>query len=107
MSKERICTVRVEIPAPLRLLTHTTADLTFELPTPVTQRSLIAAIEQKYPMLRGTLRDPQTDQRRAYIRFFADCEDISHGGLDQPLPAAVTTGDAAFLIVGAVSGGTI
>jgi hypothetical protein len=76
-----------------------------EVPRPVTQQSVLDALESQYPMLRGTVRDPGTRQRRAFIRFFACEEDLSHEAPDAPLPEPVASGKEPFLIVGAIAGG--
>lgn len=97
--------IRVELPHHLRTLARLDGDLVIEVAAPVTQRTLIDAIETRYPMLRGTIRDQATRQRRAYVRFFACEQDISHDSPDAPLPDAVATGREPFLVVGAMSGG--
>ena len=99
--------VRVELPFHLRKLAHVDGEVSLDVAAAgaTTQRALVDAIEARYPMLRGTIRDYATDQRRAYLRFFACCEDVSFGGLDQALPEAVLAGREPFMIVGALSGG--
>lgn len=97
--------IRVELPHHLRTLARLDGDLTIEVAAPVTQRTLIDAIEARFPMLRGTIRDHATQQRRAYVRFFACEEDLSHQSPDLPLPEAVREGREPFLVVGAMSGG--
>ena len=79
--------------------------MTLEIEGQVTQRSVLDALEERYPMLRGTLRDQVTQQRRAFVRFFACEEDLSHETPDAPLPDAVATGKEPFLVVGAIAGG--
>ena len=97
--------IRVILPAHLRTLARTGSEITIDLKAPVTQRSIIDAIEARYPMLRGTIRDQVTQQRRAFLRFFACEEDLSHEVPDTPLPAAVACGAEPFMIVGAIAGG--
>lgn len=97
--------IRVELPQHLRTLAGVGREVTLEVHAPVTQRTLIDAIEARYPMLRGTIRDYSTDRRRAFLRFFACEEDLSHEPPDTPLPAAVVSGAEPFLIVGALAGG--
>jgi hypothetical protein len=101
--------VRVVIPAPLRTLARVNGDLTIDAAADssgrVTQRALLDAIEERYPMLRGTLRDHATQKRRAYVRFYACQEDLSHEAPDTPLPDAVAEGKEPFLVVGALAGG--
>jgi hypothetical protein len=93
------------LPAHLRNLSRTGSELLLEVPPPVTQRSVLDALEAKYPSLQGTLRDHVTKQRRPFIRFFAAEQDISHEPPDTPLPEAVISGAEPFLIVGAIAGG--
>jgi sulfur-carrier protein len=97
--------IRVELPQHLRTLAGVGREVTLEVCAPATQRSLIDAIEASYPMLRGTIRDYSTDRRRAFLRFFACEEDLSHELPDAPLPDAVVSGAEPFLIVGALAGG--
>jgi sulfur-carrier protein len=97
--------IRVVLPAHLRTLARVGGEVTLEVADPVTQRSVIDALEAHYPMLRGTIRDQVTQQRRAFVRFFACEQDLSHESPDAPLPDAVTTGAEPFLIVGAMAGG--
>jgi molybdopterin converting factor small subunit len=98
--------IRVVLPAHLRNLARAPAsEVTLEVQGPVTQRSVLDALEARYPMLRGTLRDHVTQERRAFIRFFACSEDLSHESPDAPLPDAVASGAEPFLIVGAIAGG--
>ena len=98
-------TVRVELPAHLRILAQVTGEVQLEGAGVVTQRSLLDALEQEYPMLRGSIRDHTTRERRAFLRFFACQQDISHQSPDAPLPDSVVAGQEPFLIVGAVAGG--
>jgi len=97
--------IRVVLPAHLRTLARVERELKLEVEGPVTQRSILDAVEARYPMLRGTIRDQATRQRRAFVRFFACEEDLSQDSPDDPLPEAVATGVEPFLIVGAMAGG--
>jgi sulfur-carrier protein len=97
--------IRVVLPAHLRVLSHTDHEVKLEVAGQPTQRVLLDALEARYPMLRGTIRDHVTGQRRAFIRFFACEQDLSHELPDAPLPDAVATGSEPFLIVGAMAGG--
>ncbi len=97
--------IRVVIPHHLRTLARTTAEVTLEVEGPVTQRAILDALEAQYPMLRGTIRDHVTQQRRPFLRFFACKEDLSHDSPDTPLPDAVATGAEPFMIIGAIAGG--
>jgi hypothetical protein len=97
--------IRVVLPAHLRTLAHLGLEVEVEVSGPPTQRSLIDALEASYPMLQGTIRDPVTHDRRAFVRFFACEEDLSHESPDAPLPAAVVTGAEPFFVVGAMAGG--
>jgi molybdopterin synthase sulfur carrier subunit len=97
--------IRVVLPAHLRELARVTGEVTLEVPAPVTQRSVLDALEAAYPMLRGTIRDRVTQRRRPLLRFFACETDLSHEGLDEPLPEAVVAGKEPFLVVGAIAGG--
>ena len=97
--------IRVVLPAHLRTLAKIEGELLLEVTVPLTQRCLIDALEKKFPMLRGTMRDHISQQRRSYLRFFACQEDVSHESLDAALPPAVVSGQEPFLIVGSVAGG--
>ncbi len=97
--------IRVVLPAHLRTLAQVKGKVMLEVEGPVTQRSILDALEAQYPMLRGTIRDHVTQQRRSFIRFFACGQDWSHESPDAPLPDAVATGVKPFLIVGAIAGG--
>lgn len=97
--------IRVELPYHLRRLAGVGAEVTLELEGPATQRSVLDALEARYPVLCGTVRDHVTHQRRPYLRFFACEQDLSHDPPDAPLPDAVASGAEPFLIIGAVSGG--
>ena len=97
--------IRVAIPGHLRTLAHIDGEVKLEIAGEVTQRSVLDALEGAYPMLRGTIRDHVTQQRRPFLRFFACSEDLSHESPDAPLPAAVASGAEPFLILGAIAGG--
>jgi sulfur-carrier protein len=97
--------VRVILPQHLRTLAHVGAEVELEVEDVVTQRSVLNALEARYPMLRGTIRDHVTQQRRPFLRFFACEEDLSHESPDVPLPEAVTSGKEPLLIIGAIAGG--
>jgi len=97
--------IRVVLPAHLRTLARTASEVELEVEGPVTQRSVLDALEARYPMLRGTVRDHVTQQRRPFVRFFACGEDFSHESPDAPLPAAVASGAEPFLLLGAIAGG--
>jgi molybdopterin synthase sulfur carrier subunit len=97
--------IRVVLPAHLRTLAGTDREVTLDVPPPVTQRSILDAIEARYPMLRGTIRDHVTLQRRPLVRFFACEEDLSHEPSDAPVPEAVAAGKEPFVILGAIAGG--
>src|SRR4051794_35679524 len=99
-------TIRVVLPAHLRTLARIGAgEVSLEVAGPVTQRTIIDALEALYPTLQGTIRDHVTKQRRGFVRFFACAQDLSHEPLDAPLPEAVATGAEPFLIIGAIAGG--
>jgi molybdopterin converting factor small subunit len=97
--------IRVVLPAHLRNLAKVDGELELEVDGQATQRSVLDALEARYPMLCGTLRDHVTQQRRPFVRFFACEEDLSHDSPDKPLPAEVASGAEPFLIVGAIAGG--
>jgi sulfur-carrier protein len=97
--------IRVVLPAHLRRLASIEGEVKLELTGEVTQSSVLDALEARYPMLRGTIRDQQGGRRRAFIRFFACEEDLSHEQPDAPLPDAVAAGTEPYLIVGAMAGG--
>ena len=97
--------IRVELPGHLRTLAGISGEVRLEVAAPVTPRAVLDALEARYPMLRGTIRDYEKGERRAFMRFFACEEDLSFAGMDALLPEAVANGDEAFLIVGAVAGG--
>jgi sulfur-carrier protein len=95
--------IRVVLPAHLRQLAH--CDREIQVQSAATQRAVLDALERRYPALHGTLRDPGTGQRRAFVRFFACEEDLSNESPDAPLPAAVAEGKEPLLVVGAMAGG--
>jgi molybdopterin converting factor small subunit len=97
--------IRIALPAHLRTLAHVSTEVRLEVSGPITQRSILDALEAQYPMLRGTIRDHVTYQRRPFLRFFACAEDYSHSSPDTPLPPAIADGSEPFLIVGAIAGG--
>ena len=97
--------IRVVLPHHLRTLAHVDGEVTLEVNGTVTQRAVLDALEEAYPMLRGTIRDHTTQQRRAFIRFFGCEEDLSHQSPDAPLPDDVASGKEPLLIIGAIAGG--
>lgn len=97
--------IRVALPAHLRTLASVPGEVTVDPDGQPTQRSVLDALESRYPVLRGTIRDQATQRRRAFVRFFACEQDLSHEAPDAPLPEAVATGAEPFLIVGAMAGG--
>jgi hypothetical protein len=97
--------IRVVLPHHLRTLARVGDEVELEVQSPVTQRAILDAVEARYPMLRGTIRDHRTQQRRAFVRFFACEQDLSHEPPDSPLPAAVANGAEPFFVVGAMAGG--
>jgi hypothetical protein len=97
--------IRVVLPAHLRALARTNGEVHLDVAGPVTQRSVLDALEGRYPMLRGTIRGHDGGPRRAFIRFFACEQDLSHSPPDDPLPEAVAAGTEPYLIVGAMAGG--
>ena len=97
--------IRVLLPHHLRALAGVGGDVELYVEGPVTQRSVLDALEARYPMLRGTIRDHVTQQRRAFLRFFACEEDLSHESPDAPLPEAVVSGKEPFIVIGAIAGG--
>jgi molybdopterin synthase sulfur carrier subunit len=97
--------IRVVLPYHLRTLAQVGAEVQLEVEGPITQRALLDALEARYPMLRGTIRDQVTQRRRPMLRFFACEEDLSHEPPDAPLPDAVASGKEPFWVVGAVAGG--
>jgi len=97
--------IRVVLPAHLRTLAQVSGELQLDVRGEVTQRSVLDAIEERFPMLNGTMRDSATQKRRPFVRFFACEKDLSHDSPDAPLPEAVAQGSEPFLIVGAIAGG--
>jgi sulfur-carrier protein len=97
--------IRVALPAHLRTLAHVNGEVQLEVPGQITQRAVLDALESRYPMLRGTIRDHDGGRRRAFVRFFGCEQDLSHEPPDTPLPDAIATGAEPFLIVGAMAGG--
>jgi hypothetical protein len=97
--------IRVVLPFHLRNLAKENKEIQLEIEGPITQRTILDALETAYPMLRGTIRDHITKERRAFIRFFADGQDLSHASPDDPLPESVARGAAPFRIIGAMAGG--
>lgn len=97
--------IRVVLPAHLKTLTHVNGEVQLDVAGVVTQRSVLDALEERYPVLRGTVRDARTLERRPFVRFFACEEDLSHESPDDPLPDAVTRGAEPFFVIGAMAGG--
>ncbi|HET8549003.1 MAG TPA: MoaD/ThiS family protein [Bryobacteraceae bacterium] len=97
--------IRVVLPAHLRTLAKVDGEVQLEVAEPVTQRSVLDALEARYPALRGTIRDHVSQRRRPFVRFFACEQDLSHESPDAPLPEAVGTGAEPFLVIGAIAGG--
>ena len=98
--------IRVVLPQHLRTLARLSGEVTLEVADPVTQRTVLDALEARYPMLLGTIRDHVTQERRPFLRFFACEEDLSHQSPDAALPEAVSSGKEPFLVIGAIAGGT-
>jgi sulfur-carrier protein len=97
--------IRVVLPFHLRHLAQVGSELTLEINGQVTQRSVLDALEERYPMLRGTIRDHVTKERRPFLRFFACEQDLSHESPDAPLPDAIASGAEPFIVLGAIAGG--
>ena len=97
--------IRVLLPAHLRTLARLDGEVSVQVEGPVTRRAVLDALEARYPMLRGTICDQVTQQRRPFVRFFACQQDLSHESPDAPLPEAIATGAEPFLIIGAMAGG--
>jgi hypothetical protein len=97
--------IRVELPYHLRILAHADGEVRLDVPIPATQRSVLDALEARYPALRGTIRDRVTGQRRPFVRFFACQQDLSHESPDASLPDAVASGAEPLLVIGAIAGG--
>ena len=100
-----MATVHVELPSSLCLIAGTGREITLSLEIPVTQRTILDALELRYPMLRGTIRDHNSKARRPFIRFFACQNDLSHNPPDDPLPQAITDGSETFYVIAAIAGG--
>jgi hypothetical protein len=98
-------TIRVILPSPLQVLSGASREVELDVESPVTQRTVLDALEAKYPALAGAIRDHATQLRRPLVRFFACQEDLSHESPDAPLPEAVTSGAEPFYIIGAIAGG--
>jgi molybdopterin synthase sulfur carrier subunit len=97
--------IRVVLPFHLRALARIMGEVQLEVEPPVTQRSVLDALEARYPMLRGTIRDHVTKKRRAFLRLYACQQDLSNEPIDSPLPDAVASGEEPFLVIGAIAGG--
>jgi hypothetical protein len=97
--------IRVALPLHLRTLAGVNGDVELEVQGEVTRRSILDALEMRYPMLRGTIRDHVAGQRRPFLRFFACGEDVTHEAADAPLPQAIASGAETFYIIGAIAGG--
>ena len=97
--------IKVVLPSPLRTLANTEREVELEVAAPVTIESVLDAVEARYPVLRGTIRDIETKERRAFVRFFACEEDLSHDPTNQPLPEAVVKGVEPLIVLGAIAGG--
>jgi hypothetical protein len=100
-----LCLIRIILPQHLRTLAHVGSEVQIQVEVPATQRSVLDALEHFYPMLRGTIRDQVTQQRRPFLRFFACEEDLSHEPPEAPLPEAISNGTEPLLIIGAIAGG--
>ena len=105
MTQPETTPVRVVIPYHLRTLSQVNGELRLDVQTPVTQKTILDAVEEKYPMLRGTIRDHLTLKRRAFLRYYACQQDLSLEELDSPVPAAVAAGQEPFLVINAIAGG--
>jgi hypothetical protein len=97
--------IRVVLPTPLKTLAQVQGEVKLDVEDPVTQASVLDALERDYPVLRGTLRDQQTHKRRPFVRFFACKQDLSHIAAETPLPEPILRGDEPFLVIGAMAGG--
>jgi len=97
--------IRVVLPQHLRTLARVDGEVILPVATPVTQRAILDALEHRYPMLRGTIREHDTLRRRPRVRFFANAEDVTHQSPDDPLPEVVANGAEPFMVVGAIAGG--
>jgi hypothetical protein len=103
--KHTFAVIRVVLPFHLRMLARITGEVTLEVEPPVTQRSVLDALEARYPTLRGTIRDHVTKKRRDFLRLYACQQDLSHESPDTPLPDAVASGAEPYLVIGAIAGG--
>ena len=97
--------IRVVLPTHLKTLAQVNGEVHVEVEGPVTQAAILDALEARYPMLRGTMRDQMTHKRRPFVRFFACKQDLSHDAPETPLPTAIAMGDEPFLVIGAMAGG--
>jgi len=97
--------IRIVLPPHLRTIAQVGDEVALDVPAPITARAVLDALEARYPMLRGTIREHQTHKRRAFVRYFACNEDVSHDDADAPLPDAIARGEEPFLVVGALAGG--
>jgi molybdopterin synthase sulfur carrier subunit len=97
--------IRVSLPPNLRIMAKINSDVELEVEGPATQRAVLDALEERYPMLKGTIRDQTTFQRRPFLRFFACQQDLSHESPDAPLPEPVATGKETYYVIGAIAGG--
>jgi len=97
--------IRVVLPAHLKALAKVNGEVELDVAEPVTHRSVLNALEAGFPMLRGTIRDHVTLERRPFVRYFACMEDLSHQSIDTPLPPAVVSGEEPYLVIGSISGG--
>ena len=98
--------IRVSLPFHLRNLAHVQGEVSLDVAPPITQRRVLDALEERFPMLVNTIRDRRTQERRAFLRFFACNEDLSHESPDAELPAKVATGEEPYMVVGAIAGGS-
>jgi len=97
--------IRIHLPFHLRTIAKVTSEVTLDVPAPVTQRSVLDALEAQFPALRGTIRDHDTKNRRPFVRFFGCQRDLSNEDIDQPLPEPIARGEEPYLIIGALAGG--
>jgi molybdopterin synthase sulfur carrier subunit len=105
MTPTEPATIRVALPFHLRMLANIAGEVQLEVHPPITQRSVLDALEARYPMLRGTIRDHITQKRRDFLRLYACQQDLSHESPDTPLPEAVVSGAEPYLVIGAIAGG--
>lgn len=103
--RQAAATIRVALPQHLRTLAGVDGEVALDVDAPVTQRTILDALETRYPMLRGTIRDHETLRRRPLVRFFACARDVTHDSPDARLPAAIASGEEPFLVIGAIAGG--